>query len=249
LEVWGSLTDEQWLWICFTALFIGMAKAGLNGLGMLTVPVMAAVFGGKISSGLVLPILLTADSMAVMYYNRHADWKIIGKLIPASFLGVVIALLIGNLVNDQMFTNIIGFTIIGGLALMVFQEKFGIPTTLIYNPVFSSFFGLLGGFTTMIGNAAGPVLSVYLLSSKLPKNEFIGTTAWFFLVVNIFKLPLHFMFWDTITIKTLLVNLSVIPIVVLGIIIGILIIKKIPEKGFRYFIIGITFLIALRLFF
>jgi uncharacterized membrane protein YfcA len=101
----------------------------------------------------------------------------------------------------------------------------------------------------MIGNAAGPVLSVYLLSSKLPKNEFIGTTAWFFLVVNIFKLPLHFLFWNTITGKTLLINLTVIPIIVLGIVTGIFIVKKIPEKAFRYFIIGITFLIALRLFF
>ncbi len=153
------------------------------------------------------------------------------------------------MVNDQIFTTIIAVTIIGGLALMVFQEKFGIPTNFIYNPIFSSFFGLLGGFTTMIGNAAGPVLSVYLLSSKLPKNEFIGTTAWFFLVVNIFKLPLHFLFWNTITGKTLLINLTVIPIIVLGIVTGIFIVKKIPEKAFRYFIIGITFLIALRLFF
>ncbi|MEY2904986.1 MAG: hypothetical protein RJA52_1002 [Bacteroidota bacterium] len=249
MEIWRSLTQEEWLWVCFTALFIGMAKAGLNGLGMLTVPIMAAVFGGKVSSGLVLPILLTADTLAVLYYNRHTNWKIIGKLIPASFVGIIIALITGNMVNDQIFTTIIAVTIIGGLALMVFQEKFGIPTNFIYNPIFSSFFGLLGGFTTMIGNAAGPVLSVYLLSSKLPKNEFIGTTAWFFLVVNIFKLPLHFLFWNTITGKTLLINLTVIPIIVLGIVTGIFIVKKIPEKAFRYFIIGITFLIALRLFF
>lgn len=228
-------------------LLIGLAKAGLKGMGMLIVPIMAAVFGGKPSAGLVLPILLIADIFAVIAYNKHADWSIVFKLIPPAVAGVFIALIIGMYVSDETFSLLISIIIIGSLVLMVIQEKFGLPDRVVFHGLFSRFFGLLGGFTTMIGNAAGPVMSVYLLSSKLPKNQFIGTGAWFFLVINWIKLPLHIFFWKTITLQSLSLNLMIIPTIALGAFLGFKIIRIIPEKAYRYFVIGITFLIALKL--
>ncbi|MEY2949613.1 MAG: hypothetical protein RLZZ248_814, partial [Bacteroidota bacterium] len=82
-----SLTPEEWFWMGLAGLLIGLAKAGLKGLGMLIVPIMAAVFGGKPSAGLVLPILLIADVFAVVAYNKHADWTIVLKLIPPAIAG------------------------------------------------------------------------------------------------------------------------------------------------------------------
>lgn len=228
-------------------LLIGLAKAGLKGMGMLIVPIMAAVFGGKPSAGLVLPILLIADVFAVVAYNKHADWAIVFKLIPPAIAGVLIALIVGLYVSDATFSLFISIIIIGSLVLMVIQEKFGLPDRIVFHGLFSRFFGLLGGFTTMIGNAAGPVMSVYLLSSKLPKNQFIGTGAWFFMVINWIKLPLHIFFWKTITLQSLSLNLMIIPTIALGAFLGFKIIRIIPEKAYRYFVIGITFLIALRL--
>lgn len=242
-----NLTPEEWFWMSLAGFLIGLAKAGLKGMGMLIVPIMASVFGGKPSAGLVLPILLMADIFAVLAYNKHADWTIVLKLIPPAIAGVVVALVVGLYVSDETFSLLISAIIIGSLILMVIQEKFGLPDRMVFHGLFARFFGLLGGFTTMIGNAAGPVMSVYLLSSKLPKKEFIGTGAWFFMVINWVKLPLHIFFWKTITIQSLSLNFIIIPTIALGAFIGFRIIKIIPEKAYRFFVIGITFLIALRL--
>lgn len=108
-------------------------------------------------------------------------------------------------------------------------------------------FGAVGGFTTMIGNAAGPVMAVYLLSTRIPKNSFIGTTAWFFLVINLFKFPFHIWVWETITWQSFLLNLTGLPAIALGIFIGIRVVKLIPEQAFRYFVIVMTAIVSLRL--
>jgi uncharacterized membrane protein YfcA len=108
--------------------------------------------------------------------------------------------------------------------------------------------GLLGGFSTMIGNAAGPVLSVYLLSMKLPKNYFIGTGAWFFLIINLIKVPLHVFVWHTITVQSFSLNILMLPAIIVGAYLGIRLVKIIPDGPYRIFVIIITTLTALKLF-
>ncbi len=229
------------------AALIGMAKAGVKGMGMITVPIMATIFGGKISAGLVLPMLSFADVFAVSYYNRHAEWKYVWKLIPAAAAGVVAAIFVGNAINDEVFKTLIAAFIIGSLVLMIVQERGGISGELTKQPWFSWFFGFLGGFSTMIGNAAGPILAVYLLSTRLPKNSFIGTGAWFFMIMNLFKIPFHIFVWETIHWQSFQYNLISLPAIALGVLVGIRIVRFIPEREFRYFVIAMTFLISLRL--
>jgi uncharacterized membrane protein YfcA len=113
---------------------------------------------------------------------------------------------------------------------------------------FAAILGLTGGFTTMIGNAAGPVMSLYLLTMHLPKNKFIGTAAWFFLIINVSKVPFHIFSWETITPQTVVVDLLGFPAILLGFFIGIKIVKIIPEKFYRYFIIASTIIAAFSLF-
>jgi uncharacterized protein len=107
----------------------------------------------------------------------------------------------------------------------------------------------MGGFSTMIGNAAGPIMSVYLLSMNLQKNTYIGTTAWFFFIVNVFKLPLQIWGWHNITMKTLGFNLVLLPVIALGALAGIRVVKLMPENAYRWFIVAATFLSAIALFF
>jgi uncharacterized membrane protein YfcA len=109
--------------------------------------------------------------------------------------------------------------------------------------------GLAGGFSTMIGNAAGPVLSLYLLSMHLPKYSFIGTKAWFFMIVNLLKVPLHIFFWHTITVRTLVFDIAMIPAIAVGALAGVAVVKKIPEKPYRIFIMTVTVLASVKLFF
>ena len=130
---------------------------------------------------------------------------------------------------------------------MVWQERSGLSASITGSWYFGMAFGLLGGFTTMIGNAAGPFMAVYLLSTRLPKNNFIGTGAWFFFIMNLFKVPFHVLVWKTIDWSSLSLNLVCVPAIALGILVGINIVKLIPEREFRYFVIIMTSIISIRL--
>ena len=242
-----QLPPEQWFWLMLCALLIGLAKAGVKGMGMFAVPVMAAVFGGKTSVGLVLPLLSMADVFAVSYYNRHAEWKYVWRLLPAAILGVGIGIWVGFVVDDEAFKGLIAIIIISSLVLMVVQEYVALPDKLVGSWGVASLFGVLGGFSTMIGNAAGAIMAVYLLATRIPKNSFIGTTAWFFMIINLFKFPFHIFVWGTISWKSFLLDLAALPAITVGVFAGIQIVKFIPEKTFRYFVIVMTFVISLRL--
>ncbi len=243
------LNNEQWFWMLLCALFVGMSKTGVAGLGMLIVPILATIFGGKSSSGILLPMLSMADLFAVFYYHRHAEWKYIFKLMPSTVAGVLVGLFVGNIVNDEQFKLIMAVIILVGLAIMVWRERKRSDVAIPHNWLFSSIAGLLGGFSTMIGNAAGPVMSIYFLSMMLPKNNFIGTAAWFFLIINLFKIPFHVMVWETIDMNTFTLNLAMFPMIMLGAFLGFRLVKIIPEKPYRIFIIASTALAALKLFF
>lgn len=250
MPAWLSIPDlppMQWFWLLLSALLIGMGKAGIKGMGLIVVPLMATVFGGKASAGLVVPMLVVADSFAVRYYNRHARWQYLWKLLPAAVIGVLIGVVVGDMISDDFFKTLIAVFIITSLALMLWQERGGLPPEVTQSWYFGTAFGLIGGFSTMIGNAAGPFMAVYLLSTRLPKNNFIGTGAWFFFMLNLFKLPFHIFVWKTINWPSLQLNLWSIPAIVVGIIIGIRIVRLIPEREFRYFIIIMTSIISIRL--
>ena len=114
---------------------------------------------------------------------------------------------------------------------------------------FSSFFGFAAGFTTMIGNLAGPFANVYFLAKRIPKKEFIGTTAMLFFIINLFKVPFHVFTWGSVNMYTLKIDLKLIPIVVLGFLVGLSLVKRISEQNYRYFILAVTALGAIFLFF
>ena len=247
MSTFEAITIEQWAWLITSAFLIGMAKAGVKGLGMFVVPAMAAAFGGKVSVGLVLPLLSMADVFAVSYYRRDAEWKYIWRLLPAAMAGVLLGIWVGEIVDDAFFTDMIALIIIASLALLILQQNTRFSDMMASYSWVGVLFGAVGGFTTMIGNAAGPVMAVYLLSTRIPKNSFIGTTAWFFLVINLFKFPFHIWVWETITWQSFLLNLTGLPAIALGVFIGIRVVKLIPEQAFRYFVIVMTAIVSLRL--
>ncbi len=244
-----ELNPGQWFWVILCALFVGMAKTGVAGVGMLVVPILATIFGGKASTGILLPMLSMADLFAVYYYHRHAEWKYVLKLLPATVAGVLLGLWVGEIIDDQQFKMIMAVIILAGLAIMVWREQKNIAKAIPHNWYFSSFAGLLAGFSTMIGNAAGPVTSIYLLSMMLPKNSFIGTGAWFFLIINLFKIPFHITVWETIDFHTFALDVAMFPAIMIGALLGVRVVKIIPEKPYRIFIILSTAIAAIKLFY
>ena len=249
MEYIHDFLNTPYLWLLFLLCgsFVGMSKTGISGAGLMFVPIMAQIFSGKLSVGIVLPMLIFADLFAVYYYHRHANWRYIILSIPWALVGVIIAAIIGNEINDAQFKNILAIVILTAIAVMLLLDFYKPSTKLLDNWWFAAILGLAGGFATMIGNAAGPIASLYLLSMRLPKNNYIGTSAWFFLIINVIKVPFHLFIWNTISLKTLTVDLIAIPSIILGVFVGIHLVKYFSEKYYRYFILISTSLSALFL--
>jgi uncharacterized membrane protein YfcA len=244
-----SLSFTEISIVLLVALFIGMAKTGVHGTGILAVPLLATVFGGQQSTGILLPMLMLADVMGVVYYHRHASWHHLKILFPWAALGVIVGTLVGSYINDEVFKLIMGAIILISVLIMIWLEKSSHQDEVPTNKLFAHGMGIAGGFTSMVGNLAGSVMGIYLLSTRLPKNAYIGTAAWFFMVVNWFKFPFHVFVWHTISINTLLFDLVTLPVILLGAFLGIVIIKKVSEKIFRWFIIVMTLVAAMGMIF
>jgi uncharacterized membrane protein YfcA len=234
--------------LVFTGAFIlGLAKAGLRGIDMLNVTLMALVFGGKLSTGIVLPLLCIADIGAVLYYHRHAQWKHFWKLLPWMAVGILIGVYAGKDMNEVVFRKIMSIIIILTVIIMGLMEIIkseNVPT----HPFFAASTGIMAGITTMLGNLAGAFSNLYFLAMRLPKNHFIGTSAWLFLVINLFKLPFQVLFWKNITISSLQTDLLLIPALALGFFIGIKIVKQIQEHYYRKVVIILTLIGAVVIF-
>jgi hypothetical protein len=244
-----ELSVVGWLLFMLCGLLLGMAKTGLSGAGLIVVPLMAGIFGGRESVGIVLPMLIVADVFAVNYYNRHANWQYVFKLIPWALAGIIAGLLFGKAINDKAFKETIAILVIAGIVLMIWQDlkrnHIRIPDKLW----FAALLGIAGGFTSMVGNAAGPIFTLYLLSMRLPKNSFIGTGAWFYFIMNLMKMPFHIFVWGTVHWQSLALNMVSVPAILTGAWTGVVIVKLIPERGYRIFIIVSTIIASLFLFY
>ncbi len=248
-SLYPSLTTGYLLLFLLVAMVIGMSKAGLSGFGLVAVPVMALVFGARVSTGVVLPMLIAADVMAVIYYRRNAVWIYILRILPWAAAGVLIALVTGKMVNNNQFRLVMMTVVWIMLILMILNDirsKKG--SSIPENRLFASLMGLAGGFSTMIGNAAGPVFTLYFLAMRLPKKEFIGTGAWLYLIINLAKFPLQAFVWKNISGNLLMLDLIAVPFIALGIVAGIQIVKLFPENVYRYFVIGTTLVTSVLLF-
>jgi uncharacterized membrane protein YfcA len=239
----------QWALGIACGLTIGMAKTGLNGVTLFFIPLMAVAFGSRASTGIILPMLCVGDIFAVLWYRRHAEGKYIMKLLPSTLLGLGAGVILGGSLSDNGFRIMLGSIIMGLLVLMIWQDVRNKEILYPNSWWFSAITGLLAGFTTMIGNAAGPVMYIYLLSMRLPKNAFIGTAAWFFMIINLLKVPLQIFFWKNISPATLTYNATMIPFIAAGAFIGFKVTGKIPEKAYRIFLIAMTGVSAILLFF
>jgi len=237
-----------WLLTLLGAFLTGISKSGIKGIGMATIPLMVYLYGAKASVGILLPILIFGDIMALVNFHKSGKIKEILRLFPYAALGIIAAVIIGNYINDTQFKDAIAIVLLVSLFIMFMNEIKGKKESLANNRFFRAFFGITGGFATMIGNSAGPIFNLYILSMRLPKNSFIGTTAWFFFFLNIFKLPFHVFSWHTITPATFHLDLLMIPGVIAGAYSGKYIVRMIPDKAYRYFIFIVIFLSSLIMF-
>ena len=245
-ELLSYYSSNQIILIILSALCIGMGKAGLKGVDGLGVIIMAMAFGTKLSTGIVLPLLCMGDIAAVKFYNRHAQWQYFWKLAPWIIIGILAGVYLGKDMDEALFRKIMVFTVIITVVIVLWMEikaSFYIPESKL----FSASTGLVAGFTTMIGNMAGAFANLYFLAMRVPKNDFIGTTAWLFLFINLFKLPFQFFVWKNIDTRSFSTDILVLPILILGFWIGILIVRNIKEIQYRRLVLLLTLLGAIAM--
>jgi uncharacterized membrane protein YfcA len=249
-----DLGTWQWVLVILGALAVGLAKTGIPGIGILAVATFALVLPARESTGTLLPLLICADIVAVTAYRRHAVWSHLWRLMPWAAAGIVIGYFALGWINDRQVQRLIGGILIALVCLQYARRKQAArepeqaEESVPHSPWFAITMGLLAGFTTMVSNAAGPIMILYLLAMRLPKMEFIGTAAWYFLILNLFKVPFSYDL-ELISGRSLLFDAKLAPFALAGALCGRWIIRFIDQRLFENLALSFTLLAGLRLVF
>ncbi|MCX8053572.1 MAG: sulfite exporter TauE/SafE family protein [Armatimonadetes bacterium] len=250
---------EGWQWGLgiIAALLVGISKTGIPGVATPVVPILAAAFGGRSSIGIMLPLLIMGDVFAVTWYRKHVQWDKLVSLLPWVIVGLAtgaVALQLTSKVNGgkDILGQIIGWLVLAMLALYLLQGRMGDKLTPT-SPIGVAGTGVVAGFSTMVSNAAGPVMTIYLTAHRLPKNEFIGTIAWYFFTLNVTKLPVYITLTvinpknPIITVESLALNALLFPAVLVGVFTGKWLLPRIPQKTFEGVLIFLAGAAAVKL--
>jgi uncharacterized protein len=241
------------------AFVLGFSKTGMPGVGIIAIPLMAQALGGWMSVGATLPLLIFGDLFAVAFYRAHAQWDRLKSLTPwvlsGLTLGTLFLIVLGEKPAEQAYLNpVIGAIVLVMLGLSLVRERLG-DRLVPHSRSGTRVTGVLAGFTTLVANAAGPVMSIYLVATGMPKNQFMGTAAWYFLIFNLAKVPLLVLVGlvhpksPLITPASLLLDLCLFPLILLGALAGKWALNRIPEKGFTHAVLILAAVGAARLLF
>jgi len=237
LEYLLNFTGIEWLALFLSALLMGFNKAGFEGLSLIAVILMAASFGSRYSTGLLLGIMVTADIPSAWHYRHDTNISLLSKLLPSAIIGISVGAIIGGLINEHVFKMLMGSLILlSSFLMLIFLNSTNKPL-IKQNCILSVLFGVIAGFASMVGNAAGAIMILYLVSMNLNKNNLIGTVVWFFFILNLLKLPFHIFYWQTVNITTFLIAVILCPVTILSNFVAIRVIQILKEKHYKYFII------------
>lgn len=238
-----ELSAAAWVLLATGAAIVGISKTALPGASTLSIAAFAAVLPARQSTGTLLVLLIVGDVFALWAYRRHADWNALVRLIPAVIAGVLAGVAFLALADDGAVRRVIGVTLLLLIAFTLWRRRASTPDQPHGGRVL---YGTLGGFTTMVANAGGPVMSMYFLAARLPVKAFLGTAAWFFAIVNIAKLPFSLSL-GLLTAEGALLDLVLIPAVVVGAFFGRWLAERIDQAVFETIVIVLTVIGAVYL--
>lgn len=244
-----DMTVFQLVILAASALLVGVNKSGIPGLGMLPVILLAVAFelNPGFATGVMLLMICAGDIFAVSYYRKNADWKIVLRLLPYTMLGLALGFVTLRYLNrPEHLRMMIGWIILLLAAVHLVRVAFFKHAPVPSHWAFSAVVGLAAGFTTQVANAAGPVMALYLLSMKLPKDRYVGTCAWFFMIMNWTKLPI-FCFEGRVSSAVLYAVLPMLPLILIGAALGVLFVKRAPQRFFEIVIEIIVIVSAVKL--
>ncbi len=246
----SQLTPWQWALAALGAYLVGISKTGVAGLGVFAVALFASALPARESTGIVLVILIAADVVAVATYRRHASWPHLLRLFPWTAVGVVGGYLVMGRIDGQTTQRLIGAILILLVALQLWRRRRpGVaPDPTRSHHLLSGLTGVSAGFATMVANAAGSIMNLYLLTMRMPKVVFMGTAAWFFFIINLFKVPFSYSL-GLINQESLPISLLLAPVAIAGALTGRILIRHINQQVFEVLALVLTMVAGLRLFF
>lgn len=245
----------SWILLLLAGALAGLAKTALPGAATLAVALCAAILPARQSTGLMLLLLMTGDLLAVWSYRRDADLAMLRRLVPSVVTGVAAGALALHLASDTAIRRTIGVILLLLIALTLLQRRRcaapGAPAAAAGHGTASSrparlLYGTLAGLTTMVANAGGPVTSMYFLACRYPVRAFLGTTAWFFLAVNLVKLPFSIAI-GLVNPTTLALAAIGAPVVITSALLGRRLAERMSQRLFEPIVIALTVLSALPL--
>ena len=233
----------QWIFAVLGAFMVGVSKSGITGLSILSVALFTHVFpSSKQASGIVLPLLIFGDIVAVLSYRRHTQWRYLWKLFPFTAAGVVLGYFALGWVSDRHARLMIGSIIVALAVLSYWRRYRAVPNAAPpdgHSWVFAAAVGVVAGFITLIANAAGPLMAIYLVAMRLPKMEYVGTAAVFFMCLNLFKVP-FMVNLGLINPHSFAINLLLAPAVVSGALIGRWLVVRINQALFEKMVLALS---------
>jgi hypothetical protein len=233
----------QWICAVLGAFMVGVSKAGITGLSILSVALFTHVFpSSKQASGLMLPLLIFGDFVAVLSYRAHTQWRYLWKLMPWTAAGVVLGYFALGHISDRTARIMIGVIIVSLCVLGYWRRYLTVrtqETTGTWHWTLAAALGVVAGFITLVANAAGPLMAIYLIAMRLPKMQFVGTAAVFFMVLNLFKVPFMVKL-GLITAPSFQFNLMLAPAVLLGAFAGRWLLVRIDQQLFENLVLALS---------
>ncbi|TAG11122.1 MAG: sulfite exporter TauE/SafE family protein [Verrucomicrobia bacterium] len=245
------MLDSPWTFAlaCFCACLIGLSKSGFTGLSWIYIIAFAEIYGAKQSVGLILPLLIAADCMAYPAFRQHGSWRPVWALIGPACVGVLLGWASLAYISDEIARSLIAACVLLMVVIHLARRWQFLPwDRWLESSGFQFGSGLFGGFASMLANAAGPIIQLYLLAKRLPKMELLGISARFFLLLNLIKLPISVRL-DMIHTASLLENLKLLPFLLLGVVCGKWLIQKVPQRAFEWMLLVFAILAAARMLF
>ena len=251
MEIWA------WALLAFAALIAGLGKTALPGSSTIAVVILASVLPARTSTAAMLLLFIVGDVFALIAYRRHADWRTLLRLAPAVVVGLLVGAVFLAVSTDGIVRRTIGVILLAMIALTLWRRHRAParpaggdaePGARASGRIAAGGYGTLAGFTTMVANSGGPVMSMYFLATRTPVKVFLGTSAWFFAIVNLTKVP-FLAGIGLLTPEVLLLDLTLAPMVVIGALIGIRLARRMPQQLFDRLVIALTIAGSLYLLF
>jgi uncharacterized membrane protein YfcA len=238
----------SWVALLLAAALVGFAKTCLGGAASVGVVLFAAALPARESTGALLPLLLIGDLLAVGLYRRHGSWTTLLRLLPGVLPGLALGAWFVAAVDDTVMRLAIGVILLVMTGIQLVQRARSRTSREPPSPdqLLSVGIGALAGFATMTANAGGPVMTLYLILAGLPMLGMLGTGAWFFLSVNLAKLPFSAGL-GLITAPSLLMDATLVPAMLLGGLVGVLTVRRMKQATFEVAALGLGMVAAVLL--